>query len=100
MDDVAQDAVSSARDAGKAQAAAFDAALRQVEDRERTERLTRLAAGVENDPWPEEPGESAPTEVARLQRQVEALSQFRSAVLASRPWRAIQAVRRLFGRAW
>ncbi len=78
----------------------FDAKLRHIEDQERTERLTRLAAGLEDDPWPADPGESAPTEVARLQRQVEALSQFRAAVLSSRPWRVIQAARRLFGRAW
>ncbi len=96
MDDVTPDSTA----AGRGQAAAFDAVLRQTEDRERIDRLTRLAAGAENDPWPADQGESAPTEVARLQRQVEALSQFRAAVLSSRPWRVIQAVRRLFGRAW
>ncbi len=100
MDDVTQDSAVADRDPGRAQAIAFDAALRQVEDAERTERLTRLAAGLEDDPWPAEGAESAPTEVARLQRQVEALSQFRTAVLSSKPWRVIQAVRRLFGRAW
>ncbi len=99
MEDAAQNPVAGERAAGRARAAAFDAALRQTEDSERIERLTRLAAGAEEDPWPAG-GESAPTEVARLQRQVEALAQFRTAVLSSRPWRVIQAVRRLFGRAW
>jgi hypothetical protein len=38
--------------------------------------------------------------VARLRSQVEALASFQAAVLRSKPWRVIQSVRRLFGRAW
>jgi hypothetical protein len=86
--------------AGRSQAEAFDARLRELEDRQRHERAERLAAGDEAGPWAGPGWESAPTELARLRSQVEALAAFRAAVLRSRPWRVIQSMRRLVGRAW
>ncbi len=85
---------------GRAEAEAFDARLREVEDRQRHERSERLAAGDDEGSSTGPGWESAPTEVARLRSQVEALSSFRAAVLGSKPWRVIQSVRRLFGRGW
>lgn len=96
---VATDETSECR-LGRAEAEAFDARLREVEDRERRERSERLAAGDDEVSWAGTGWESAPTEVARLRSQVEALAAFRVAVLSSKPWRIIQSVRRLFGRAW
>jgi hypothetical protein len=85
---------------GRAQAEAFDARLRELEDQERHQRAERLAAGADDGSEAGPGWEAAPTEVARLHSQVEALAAFRAAVLRSRPWRVIQSVRRLFGRAW
>jgi hypothetical protein len=84
----------------ESQAEAFIAALRQSEDSERAERLTRLTAGAEDEAAAAADAKSAPTEIARLQAQVEMLAQFRTAVLSSKAWSFIQAVRRPFGRAW
>lgn len=93
------DPVAEARREGRRQAEAFEAALRREEDRERSARLARLASG-EDDLGA--PGDSdwAPTEVARLRRQVEALAEFRAAVLRSKAWKLIQSLRRLVGRDW
>jgi hypothetical protein len=85
---------------GRAEAEAFDAKLREVEDRQRRERSERLAAGDDEGSWSGPGWDAAPTEVARLRSQVEALASFQAAVLRSKPWRVIQSVRRLFGRAW
>ncbi|MEM7357128.1 MAG: hypothetical protein AAF657_40310 [Acidobacteriota bacterium] len=100
MPDSTHDPLNDARDAGRAEAEAFEATLRGKEDAARIDRMTRLAASNEAGLWPAEQGETAPTEVARLQAQVEALADFRAAVLGSQAWRAIQSVRRIFGRAW
>ena len=96
MDD--QTRHQQAQAAGRAEGEAFVASLRRVEEQERVDRLTRLAAS-ETD-WTGAEGEPAPTEVARLKAQVEALAAFRTAVLDSKPWRLIQSVRRLVGRDW
>ncbi len=90
---------AAARREGRARAEAFERALREREDSERIDRLTRVAAGVEDDAWPPD-ADVAPTELARLKSQVTQLAEFRSAVLASKMWRITQAVRRFFGRAW
>lgn len=100
MEDPAHPMLADARREGRKQAEAFEAALRRAEDAERAERRGRLASGADQAPWLAADGESAPSEVARLQRQVEALAHFRVAVLGSRAWRLIEAVRRIFGRAW
>lgn len=100
MHDPTQEPLADARAAGSAAAEAFDAALRRAEDSERVDRMTRLAGTTETGLWPAENGDAAPTEVARLQSQVEALAAFRAAVLDSQAWKTIQALRRLFGRAW
>lgn len=99
MEDRIDDLEAEARRQGRRQAEAYEAALRREEDRERSERLARLAAGDE-DPRATRGGESAPTEIARLRSQVESLAEFRSAVLRSQAWKLIQALRRLFGRDW
>jgi hypothetical protein len=77
---------------------------RQCRERERLEREERLAGFALNHP----PGAASSSlgagasssEVARLRSQVEALSAFQTAVLRSRSWRLLQALRRPFGRAW
>jgi hypothetical protein len=99
MDDRIDTLEADARREGKKQAEAFEAALRREEDRERSERLTRLASGYE-DLQTAQVWEPAPTEIARLRRQVESLAEFRSAVLGSKVWKLVQALRRLFGRDW
>jgi len=99
MDDHEDDLEAEARRQGRRDAEAFEAALRREEDRERGERLSRLA-GEEEDLWAAQGYDSAPTEVARLRRQVEALAEFRAAVLRSGGWKLLQALRRLFGRDW
>lgn len=83
---------SAARRRGAEAAAAFSAALRE---REREERAALLARP---EPPRGSPGPSA--ELLRLRRQVEHLTEFRTAVLGSRGWRLLQGLRRLAGRAW
>jgi hypothetical protein len=85
---------------GQLEAESFDAALRERERCEREERLTRLAAGDETAGEPAALfGESSgPT--WRLRQDYERLASFHHAVVRSKAWRAIQAARRLVGRAW
>ena len=86
----------SPEEAGHAEAEAFDQSLREAEARERDERL----AGAGN----QEKGRSTEyqpaMDVGRLKARMEELVAFRSAVQESLVWRAAQAVRRMFGRAW
>jgi hypothetical protein len=97
-----QDELALAREAGRLEAEAFDRALREVEAREREERLGRIvweaAGGVEA--VQVERNAAAPETVWRLQQDVARLAAFHQAVLRSRSWRLLQWARRPFGRAW
>lgn len=84
---------------GRMEAERFDEALRDLERREREDRLARLALGADDGPIGLEGGLSSAV-VRRLQQDVERLAGFHHAVLRSRPWRVIQGMRRLVGRAW
>jgi hypothetical protein len=81
---------------GRAEAEAFDQRLREIEASERE----ALLAGAGN----QEKGRSTEYQPAmdlgRLKARMEELVAFRSAVQESLVWRAAQAFRRLFGRAW
>lgn len=97
------DTIAEARRLGRLEAESFDAALREREQREREDRLTRLAAGDEAAADPVLsflPGDGGSSETWRLRQDVERLAAFHHAVLHSRPWRVIQAARRLVGRSW
>ena len=102
---VISDAVEDARLLGRLEAERFDAALREREQQEREDRLTRLAAGDETAVEPAlslsgDNGMTGTMESWRLRQDVERLAAFHHAVLHSRSWRLIQAARRLVGRGW
>jgi|SRR5215212_6863 len=86
---------------GELEANAFDSRLRELESREREDRLTRLVA--ERPDLAATPalshGAHSP-EVERLRREVGLLADYHQAVLRSKGWRLVQALRRPFGRAW
>lgn len=95
------DAIDEARRLGRLEGERFDLELREAERRAREERLSRIAFGAEPDgaPGRESEPESSAT-VTRLQRDVQRLAAFHDAVLRSKAWRVIQALRRPFGRSW
>jgi hypothetical protein len=94
-----QDQLEEARSLGRLEAERFDGSLREQELREREDRLSRLARGAaETFARGADGGESA--RVWRLQQEVERLAAFHQAVLRSRVWQVVQALRRPFGRAW
>jgi hypothetical protein len=83
--------------AGREESEAFDRRLRQIEAQERDD----LIRGVGNPEGGRPSTEYQPAlDVGRLKTRMEELVAFRSAVQESFVWRAAQAVRRLFGRAW
>jgi len=88
-----------AREQGRQEAEAFDLRLTDLERREREERLAKMA-------WkPHRPAaswddEEASFKLLQLQGRVEELGDYLRAIENSVAWRAIQGVRRLFGRAW
>ena len=87
----------TASERGKADAQAVDRRLRQVERRERDERLTSLVLRHDA-PAAVDLGAS---NVERLERQVARLADYQRAVHDSAAWRLAQAARRLLGRkAW
>lgn len=92
------DPLADARHLGRLEGERFVAHLRAAELHERQERLTRLAASHADDDvtGPLEENGAA----WRLRQEVERLTAFHDAVVQSRAWRLVQAVRRPFGRAW
>jgi len=83
--------------AGREDAEAFDRRLRDIEAKERHQHLLGASSPEGGRPSTE----YQPTlDVGRLKARMEELVAFRSAVQESFVWRAAQAVRRLFGRAW
>lgn len=95
-----QDELALARQAGRLEAEAFDRALRDAEQREREERLGRLAWEAAGETLGDGLAAGAPEAVWRLQQDVARLAAFHQAVQRSRAWRLVQWARRPFGRAW
>jgi hypothetical protein len=91
-----------ARRLGRLEAESYDLGLREREGREREERLARLALSADGS-WDSGAslanGGSSST-IWRLQQENERLAAFHRAVIHSKAWRLIQALRRPFGRAW
>jgi hypothetical protein len=85
------DALASARESGRAEALAADRRLRDEERRERRLRLAELdALGFE----------VARPLSSHERDELQRLAGFVRAVQDSRGWQALQALRRLVGRAW
>ena len=97
----AQESLTLARYCGRLEAERFDLDLRERERREREDRLTRLASGGDDTiaVTGVSPRESSEL-FLRMQRDLEQLAAFQHAVVHSKAWKLIQAVRRPFGRAW
>ena len=91
--------VAEARLCGQHDGEAFALALQERDLGERLDLLTRLAWSEDGAPAKPEPRDS-PELVSRLQREVEELAKFHTAVLGSRAWILVQRIRRLLGRAW
>lgn len=87
---------------GELEAKAFDSRLRELESRERADRLTRLVAERPDlAAFPAQPpGGADAAQVERLQREVALLADYHHAVARSKGWRLLQVLRRPFGRAW
>ncbi|MFP5285175.1 MAG: hypothetical protein ACLGI9_05505 [Thermoanaerobaculia bacterium] len=96
------DETMEAERCGELEARAFDLRLRELESRERADRLTRLVAerpDLAATPAPPPPSSEA-AHVEQLQRQVALLAEFQRAVIQSKGWRILQTLRRPFGRSW
>ncbi|HXO19898.1 MAG TPA: hypothetical protein VOA87_08250 [Thermoanaerobaculia bacterium] len=85
---------------GRLEGEAFDAALRDREQRERDDRLSRLARAPDDAGAASAKATASAAEVWRLERDVARLAAFHLAVDRSRAWRVIQWLRRPFGREW
>ncbi len=97
--ETADAALNRARKLGSEQAEAFDLRLRSVEATEREERLAVAAwrPRMDKRAWSEEEDS---LKVVQLEAQVSELTGYVKAVDESLPWRLIQNIRRLLGRAW
>lgn len=103
MTEQPEDPLAPARQAGRLEGERFDARLRRRERREREDCLTRrvwLRDADDEDAAVSLAGGTTSGEVWRLQQRVDELAAFHAAVLRSRSWRLLQALRRPFGRAW
>lgn len=97
----AHEPLTLAEHCGRLEAERFDLDLRERERREREDRLTRLASGAEDTVAVSGAGPRESSELfLRMQRDLEQLAAFHHAVVRSKAWKLIQAVRRPFGRAW
>jgi hypothetical protein len=94
------DELAEAQRLGRLEAERLDLAWRELEARQREERLGRLAWTIEAEDAAFAGGGGSIATAMRLQRDVERLAAFHQAVTKSRAWRLIQALRRLVGRAW
>lgn len=90
--------LDSCRRLGRRKAEELDLELRRKESRQRGRRLRSLA---------DEPGgrhrradDEASLRIIQLETRLGELGAYVRAIHESRPWRAVQWVRRLFGRAW
>jgi hypothetical protein len=96
------DEITAAERYGELEAQAFDLRLRELESREREDRLIRLVAERPDlAAFPAQPVVRADAaEMEQLGRQVELLASYQRAVVNSKGWRFVQILRRPFGRAW
>ncbi len=88
-----------ARRLGREQGESFDLRLRDIESRQREERLAEAAWRPRSarEAWDDE---DASLKVVQLESRLSELSTYVRAVDESLPWRMIQSVRRMMGRAW
>jgi hypothetical protein len=95
------DELAAACDLGRLEAERYDRKLREREGREREERLARLSFGADgaHDAAAPLPSGNSST-LWRLQQENSRLVEFHRAVVRSKAWRLVQALRRPFGRAW
>ncbi|MCP4659875.1 MAG: hypothetical protein GY856_31110 [bacterium] len=94
-----EELLRQARVEGRKDAEAFDLKLRNQELREREQRLAELAWKPRR-PDQDWDDDEASLKAIQLEARVHELSSYLRAVENSLPWRAIQWVRRLAGRAW
>jgi hypothetical protein len=87
---------ASAEALGRAEAEVFDRGLRESEAGEREALLAGAGSAEKGRSTDYQPA----VDVTRLRMRIEELVAFRNAVQESSVWRAAQALRRLFGRAW
>ena len=97
---VKPDQLESSRRLGQLEAEEFDARLREDEGRDWGRNFARFPSGTDDRPESAAVSDDGSPEVLRLQREMEHLAAFHRAVLNSRAWRMIQAIRRVFGRDW
>ena len=95
-------AVEDAERFGRLEAEAFDAGLREIEQRERENLMGRsaLASDYLGNSGSDEAPVLTSTEVLRLRREIDRLADFHRTLLHSRSWRLLQALKRPLGRAW
>lgn len=95
------DDLEEARRLGRLEAESFDLKLRELEAREREERLAHAALGsVDSIAAGADARKDSSWAVWRLEQENLRLAEFQRAVVNSRAWRVVQALRRPFGRAW
>jgi hypothetical protein len=95
------DEIMEAERRGELEARAFDLRLRELESREREDRLTRLVAERPDlAAVPAVPSGPDAAQVEQLQRQVALLAEYQRAVINSKGWRVVQLLRRPFRRTW
>lgn len=94
-----EESLRRARELGRRDAEDFVLGLERREQQEREDRLARLAwkPGRRQEEWDDE---DARLRVVQLEGRVHELNLYVQAVENSAPWRVIQWVRRLLGRAW
>ena len=94
-------AVADAERFGRLEAEAFDAGLREIEQRERENLMGRSAlASDQLAGFADEAPALTSTEVLGLRREIDRLTDFHRKLLHSRSWRLLQALKRPLGRAW
>ncbi len=81
---------------GRAEAEIFDRRLREIEASERDQVLSGAGPQDKSRPTEYQPA----MDIGRMKTRMEELVAFRNAVQESLVWRAAQALRRMFGRAW
>lgn len=95
------DDLEEVRRLGRLEAERYNLGLREREGHEREERLARLAAGADGSCETAAPlADGSSSTLWRLQQDNARLAEFHRAVVNSKAWRLVQALRRPFGRAW
>lgn len=95
MDEAAAAPLEEAHRIGTFEADQLDEALRALERRDREVIAAAAVAAAASSPCP------APAPVPTVDREeLRRLREFETNVAGSRAWRIVQALRRLFGRAW